>query len=245
LVNAILAANRDFSTLADKRFLAAANQKEYFLQNELLFWQNCLMVSNEGTLRTRLCDEYHRPLYQAHPERKKMREIMLRQYAWPGLGVFINRYYGNCPECRRSRNIRLKPAGLLQLLPILERVWQHITMNFKSFPLDQNDHDAILVVIDRLAKRSFSLPTRKTCTAAELADLYFMHIWRIYETPETITSDRNSQFIAKLFRKFAKLIEIILQPFIAEHAQTNDQTEIINQFIQTKLRPFVNYFQND
>jgi hypothetical protein len=31
LVNAILAANWDFLTLADKRLLAAANQKEYFL----------------------------------------------------------------------------------------------------------------------------------------------------------------------------------------------------------------------
>jgi hypothetical protein len=101
---------------------------------------------------------------------------MLRQYAWPGLGVFINRYYGNCPECRRSRNVRLKPAGLLQPLLIPERVWQHITMNFKLFPPDQNDYDAILVVIDRLGKRFFSLLIRKTCTAAELADLYFMHI---------------------------------------------------------------------
>jgi hypothetical protein len=78
LIDAILATNRDFPTLADKRLLAAANQKEYFLQNGLLFWQNRLMVSNEGTLRTRLCDEYHRPPHRAHPKRKKMREIILR-----------------------------------------------------------------------------------------------------------------------------------------------------------------------
>jgi hypothetical protein len=72
-----------------------------------------------------------------------------------------------------------------------------------------------------LGKRSFSLFTRKICTAAELADLYFMHIWRIYETFETITSDRGPQFVAELSRKLAKLTEIILQPSIAEHAQTN------------------------
>jgi hypothetical protein len=91
-------------------------------------------------------------------------------------------------------------------------------MDFKLFPSNQNGHDAILVVVDRLGKRSFSLLTRKTCTAAELADLYFMHIWRIYGTPETITSDRGSQFVAKFFRELAKLTEIILQPFTAEHA---------------------------
>jgi hypothetical protein len=113
LIDAILTANRDSLILADKRLLAANNQKKYFLQNELLFWQNRLMVPDEGTLRTRLCDEYHRPLHRAHLGRKKIREIISRQYAWPGLGVFINRYYGNCPECRQSRNVRLKPAGLL------------------------------------------------------------------------------------------------------------------------------------
>jgi hypothetical protein len=37
LVDAILAANRDFPILADKRLLAADNQKGYFLQDELLF----------------------------------------------------------------------------------------------------------------------------------------------------------------------------------------------------------------
>jgi hypothetical protein len=95
-------------------------------------------------------------------------------------------------------------------------------MDFKSFPPDQNGYNAILMVVNRLSKRSFSLFTRKTCTAAKLANLYFMYIWRIYGTPKTITSDRNPQFVAEFFRKFAKLTEITLQPFIAEHAQTND-----------------------
>jgi hypothetical protein len=81
LVDAILTANRDFPILADKRLLIAANQKEYFLQNGLLFWQDLLAVPNEGTLRTRLYNEYHRPLHRAHPKPKKIKEIMLQQYA--------------------------------------------------------------------------------------------------------------------------------------------------------------------
>jgi hypothetical protein len=83
-------------------------------------------------------------------------------------------------------------------------------MNFKLFPPNQNGYDAILVVVNRLGKRSFSLFIRKICTAAELADLYFMHIWRIYRTLQTITFNRSSQFIAKFFRKLAKLTGIIL-----------------------------------
>jgi hypothetical protein len=100
-------------------------------------------------------------------------------------------------------------------------------------------------VVDRLGKRSFSLPTNKTCTAVNLAELYYAFPWRIFGTPETITSDRGSQFVAEFSKKLSKLIGITLQRLTAKHAETNGQTEIVNQFIQTKLRPFVNYFQDN
>jgi hypothetical protein len=47
-------------------------------------------------------------------------------------------------------------------------------------------------MVDRLRKRSFSLPTYKTYTAANLAELYYAFPWRIFEIPETITLDRGS-----------------------------------------------------
>jgi hypothetical protein len=118
-------------------------------------------------------------------------------------------------------------------------------MDFKLFPIDQKGFDAVLVVVDRLGKRTFSLPTYKTCTAINLAELYYYGPWRIYGTPEIIISDRGPQFIAEFSKEFFRLTGITLQRSTAEHAETDGQTEIVNQFIQTKLRPFINHFQND
>jgi hypothetical protein len=123
LIDAIFSANRESPTLFDQRKLAAANINEYAMYNDLLVHQNRLVVSDENALRIRLCDEFHRPAYRAHPERGKMRKMILQQYFWPGMGLYINRYVGNCPECKRSRSSRLKPAGLLRLLPILQKLW--------------------------------------------------------------------------------------------------------------------------
>jgi hypothetical protein len=64
-------------------------------------------------------------------------------------------------------------------------------MDFKSFNKDRHKYDAILVVINRLGKWSFFLFTHKTCTAADLAELYYTFLWRIFGTPETITLDRG------------------------------------------------------
>jgi hypothetical protein len=121
LIDAIISANRESPILLDQRKLAAANINEYAMYNNLLIHQNRLMVPNENTLRTRLCDEFHRPAHRAHPEREKMRKIIFQQYFWPKMGLYINRYVSNYSKCKRNRNLRLKPIGLLHLLPILQK----------------------------------------------------------------------------------------------------------------------------
>jgi hypothetical protein len=101
-------------------------------------------------------------------------------------------------------------------------------MNFKSFNKNRHKYNAILVIIDRFGKRSFFLPIYKTCTAADLAELYYAFPWRIFETPETITLDRGPQFVAEFSKELSKLTGITLQRLTAEHAETNEQTEIVN-----------------
>jgi hypothetical protein len=83
-------------------------------------------------------------------------------------------------------------------------------MDFKSFNKNRHSYNAILVIMDRLGKRSFSLLTHKTCTAADLAELYYTFLWRIFGTPEMITSDRGPQFIAEFSKTLAKFTEITL-----------------------------------
>ncbi|KAJ3557675.1 hypothetical protein NPX13_g9881 [Xylaria arbuscula] len=245
LIDAVLAANRSTDTLSLERKKAAYNQQGYTLLDGLLLKEGRLVVPEEGYLRTRLCDEIHRQPSRAHPGRNKMRTMMAERYSWPGMGAFVDRYCAHCPECGRGRNTRLKPAGLLRPLPIPDRPWQHISMDFKTMPKDKLGYDAVLVIVDRLGKRPWSIPTYKTCTAAELASLYFNGPWRIYGTPESITSDRGPQFIAAFLDELAKLTGMDLRRSTAEHPQTDGQTEILNQFLQTKLRPFISHFQDN
>jgi hypothetical protein len=84
-------------------------------------------------------------------------------------------------------------------------------MDFKFFNKDRHRYNAILVMIDRLEKRSFFLPINKTCTAVNLAELYYAFLWRIFGTPETIILDRGPQFVAEFSKELLKLIKITLQ----------------------------------
>jgi hypothetical protein len=118
LIDAILFANRESPILLNQQKLAAANINGYAMHDDLLVHQNRLVVPNENILRTRLCDEFHRPAHCAYSGRGKMRKIIFQQYFWPGIGLYINRYISNYSECKRNQNSRLKPAGLLYPLPI-------------------------------------------------------------------------------------------------------------------------------
>jgi hypothetical protein len=60
LINAILVANRELSSFFDQKKLAVTNINGYIIYNDLLVYENRLVVPDENELRTRLCNEFHR-----------------------------------------------------------------------------------------------------------------------------------------------------------------------------------------
>lgn len=69
-------------------------------------------------------------------------------------------------------------------------------------PKDKYGYDCILVVVDRFGKRTLSLPCYTTIDAPGVAKLYFTYIWRIYGSPETVTSDQGPQFVSAFTNEF-------------------------------------------
>ena len=140
----------------------------------------------------------------------------------------IARYVRNCYECRRSTIPRDRALGLLQPFLVPERLWQHISMDFKSFPKDQSGNDMIYVIVDRLSKRVYLILYKKTITAKEIATLFILYVWCTHGPPDTIVSDRGPQFISEFWYKFCQILGIKLKLSTAFHPQTDRQTEIVN-----------------
>ena len=246
LINELLQMNRTADSLQDYRNKAEdKTRNDWTIDNGLLKHQDRLVVAEENNLRTRLIAEAHCQVSTAHPGKTKTRKIISDRYYWPGMTTDIDQFVRNCNDCRRSLVPRDKTPGLLKPLPIPDRPWQHVSMDFHEMPKERQGYDTVMLVIDRFGKRPISIPCRKTVDAKEAARLYIQYPYRIYGPPLTIVSDRGPQFISAFWKEFTRILGIKLKLSTAYHPQTDGQTEIANQYLDQRLRPFVNYFQDD
>jgi hypothetical protein len=193
-------------------------------------------------LCTRLIQEVHNQPSTAHPGTKKTYQLLARQYYWVGMESDVKRFIDNCIPCGYAHPRQTKQQGLLHPLPVPAYPWQHICMDFKEFNEDKHGFNMILVFIDRLGKDSVSIPCHKTINARGMAKLYVQWVYRFGHTPETIISDRGPQFVSSFWQEFCRIIGVKVKLSTAYHKETDGQTEIINRYIDQRLRPFVTYF---
>ena len=68
--------------------------------------------------------------------------------------------------------------------------------------------DTILVVVDRLIQMAYYIPTHEGVTSEEVPRLYLDYVFRIYGLPDSIVSDRGTQFTSGFSRALGKLMGI-------------------------------------
>ena len=88
-------------------------------------------------------------------------------------------------------------------------------------------------------------PDQESMGAEELAMAFITRVYCLHGCPETIVSDRGTQFISELWRAISDRLDVKLTPSSAHHPQTDGQTERLNATLETYLRGFMNFAQDD
>jgi len=126
---------------------------------------------------------------------------------------------------------------------IPEKLWTYISVDFiTKLPLAQ-EYDSILVVVDRLTKMVYFIPTTEKTSAEGLTRLFRDNVWKLHRLLESIISDREPQFVAGLIRELNKMLRIESKLSTAFHPQTDRQTERVNQKLEQYLRMFIDHRQ--
>ena len=137
------------------------------------------------------------------------------------------------------------PVGLLQPLPIPDRKWESVSMEFiMGLPKSQRK-DNIFAVFDRLTKYAHFFTVLSIISASEVAALFFKDIFKLHGLPKVIISDRDSKFTSAFWQTLFGLVETNLNMSTSYHPQTYGKTERVNQWIEGYLRNYVTRQQGD
>ena len=121
---------------------------------------------------------------------------------------FIQDYVKSCTVCTCSKSTHHKPYGILQQLPIPEKPWNSLSMDFIEHLPSSAGFTSILVIVDRFSKQAIFIPTYDTISAPDLAQLFVTHVFSKHGVPSHVTSDRGSEFVSHFFRSLGKALNI-------------------------------------
>ena len=119
-----------------------------------------------------------------------------------------------------------QPYGLLKQLPVPEKPWNLISLDFREkLPLSSSSYTAILVIVDHLSKQGLFIPTHDTITSQQLAQLFILHIFSKHGIPSHVTSDHRSEFVSHFFCSLGIALAMKLHFTSRYHPEGDGQME--------------------
>lgn len=195
-----------------------------------------LVIGNDNAIKQFILQWLHDSATGGHSGRDHTAARVKARFYWKGMTKDVQSYVRECVVCQRSKAELVASPGLLQPLPVSERIWDAISMDFiEGLPKSQGKQ-VIFVVVDRLSKYAHFMTLSHPYTAVDVAQLFMDSIYKLHGMPSSIVSDRDPIFLSTVWTEFFSMQGVSLHKSTAYHPQTDGQTEIVNKSLETYLR---------
>lgn len=151
----------------------------------------------------------------------------------------IKKFITKCYTCQQNKYETVAPPGLLHPLPIPDRTWSDISMDFIVGLPNCKGNSVIMVVVDRLSKYTHFVPMSHPYSATSVAQSFIDNVFKLHGLPNTIVSDQDPVFIGHFWKELFRLQNSKLCLSSGYHPQTDGQTEVMNRCLETYLRCFI------
>jgi hypothetical protein len=230
-----------------KQSLERYNQqyKDFELKNDLLYKDNKLYIPNNETLKLKILHYYHDGKMGGHTSWNKLFNALRTRYWWPKSAKNCKFYVQSCDQCQRNKYGTKMPYGKINSLKMPQTPWEMLQIDFAELPTSKEGYNMVFVVIDAYSRYSYFIPTYKTVTAAQVADLLIKKVILVHGLPKKIISDLDSKFTSKFWKSFLKQLDISADFSTVRHHQSNGLVERTIRTLKELIRCYINFNHNN
>jgi Integrase zinc binding domain/Integrase core domain len=180
------------------------------------------------------------PHEAAHGWWGKTLELLRQGYYWKSMHKDVISYCEMCNVCKKTKHDQLGPKSYLSPIDVPQLPFEVISMDFVTGLPESGGFNAILVVVDKLTKYGLFIPMTTRVTADKVTALLHREVYKHFSLPKHIVSDCNPCFISNFWHALAHYFNTRLAMSTSHHPQTDRQTEIMNQHLETMLQCYMN-----
>ena len=120
--------------------------------------------------------------------------LIRRRFWWPSLQRDVAEYVAACPTCAANKTSTSQPAGKLRPLPVPDRPWSHVALDFVTGLPPSQGMTTVLTIVDRFSKMAHFIPLPKLPDARETAEIVLQHVFRLHGLPKTSFQTEGPSF---------------------------------------------------
>ena len=194
-------------------------------------------IPDDRRLKTRLLELAHDAV--GHFGRARTVERLSRHCVWVGMTKEVEDYCRSCAVCAVSKSSNALPAGQLVPLPIPERPWDSVGVDFTGpLPESASGNDFIMTLVDRFTGMLSLEACKTTITGSGAGKLLLKQTLGMGRIPTSIVSDRDVRFTGAAWGQMWAGLNTELKMSTTFHPQTDGKTERSNRTLQAVLRSY-------
>jgi cleavage and polyadenylation specificity factor subunit 1 len=199
-----------------------------------------LCDSSTGRMRPLIPQEDRRVIFKAihnvaNPGIRATRRLVAARFVWPKMNSDIAAWCKDCVACQRAKVTR-QPKAALQPIPIPMRRFSHVHVDLVGpLPVSGEGWTYLMTMVERTTRWVEALHLKGIF--AEACIEAFMYHWIArFGVPETVTSDRGSQFSSFAWSSFCDRFGVRHTMTTAYHPQANGMVERVHRQLKDSLR---------
>ena len=181
------------------------SEDKYKLQEGAWFHKGRILISLESTLAWDLIHEHYSTPIAGYSGFERTLQRLGVSFSWQGLQKQVWTFFQNCEECQQCKYEITVPARLLAPLPILERIWEDIHMDFITGLPNGSGKTVIMIIVDQLSKYANFALLAHPYSAESVARAFVENVFKFHGLPRSIVSDRDLVFTSMSWGEVLKL----------------------------------------